>query len=478
MRRNLPYYVLYKIPSEYKNSKVCGSGNLYYSNNVTKKFDIKDIEFKKFNSDCVNYDKNFNEMLIFGYSININDNLEINLKKNSFYYSLFFFSLILKLIFLYIFFKSFLFFEKRIKYDYIIFLLIILSSIIIIYLKDPNLLTGLRYFRGGADGLFHEAMGYEIINNIYNLNFYEALRGGESTFYFMPGLRYFIGFNKIIFGETSYGYILIGGLLPIFIYNLLKKLTSIKVSFYLTISFLIFPIFENIGFGYFNYIGQITRNHAETFSITLIVIVLSLITLNKYEKKDDFFKLFFITFLLSLATFARPNFLPTTIILTLYLSLLSIKNKNFTNLLYILLGFSFSFLAFLHNIYFGQTYHLFTISNAHFVFSDLYTNLNISEFGSSKIFLQLTKWNPIEYIHRLLFLLVIIFYIVKYRQSLFIYSLFLCCVSQHGVLILTHPDSRYAYLAWLLTFILFVKLVYDNNLFGSIYSRFYDKKPL
>ena len=36
-----------------------------------------------------------------------------------------------------------------------------------------NLLTGLRYFRGGADGLFHEAMGYEIINNIYN---YQILR--------------------------------------------------------------------------------------------------------------------------------------------------------------------------------------------------------------------------------------------------------------------------------------------------------------
>ena len=99
----------------------------------------------------------------------------------------------------------------------------------------------------------------------------------------MPGLRYFIALNKIIFGETSYGYILIAGLLPIFIYNLLKELTSTKISFYLTLSFLVFPIFENIGFGYFNYIGQVTRNHAETFSITLIVIVLYLI-INKNDE--------------------------------------------------------------------------------------------------------------------------------------------------------------------------------------------------
>ena len=475
-RRNLPYYVLFKIPSEYKGSKACGKGNLFYSYNNKQKINIQNLKFKKFDGNCIIYNKNFKDFYLFGYSINKIDDLEINLEKNTFYQFSFYFSLLLKLIFIYIFFRSFLFFEKKNNYEYSIFILIIISSALIIYLKDINILTGLRYFRGGADGLFHEAKGYEIINNIYNFNFYEAFRGGEDTFYFMPGLRYFIALNKIIFGETSYGYILIAGLLPIFIYNLLKELTSTKISFYLTLSFLVFPIFENIGFGYFNYIGQVTRNHAETFSITLIVIVLYLIINKKDDKKDHFLKLFLIALLLSLSTFARPNFFPTIIILVLYLSIVSIKNKNFVNVLFILLGFSFSFLALFHNIYFGKTYHLFTISSSHFIFSELYTNLSISDFGTSKLFLQISKWNPIQYIHRLIFLLIIFFYIFRYRQNLYTYSLFLCCISQHAVLILTHPDSRYAYLAWLLTFILFIKLTYDHKLFGSIYSKLYVKK--
>ena len=36
--------------------------------------------------------------------------------------------------------------------------------------------------------------------------------------------------------------------------------------------FIFLPIFENMGFGYFNYIHQTTRNHAETLSIFLILL--------------------------------------------------------------------------------------------------------------------------------------------------------------------------------------------------------------
>ena len=64
--------------------------------------------------------------------------------------------------------------------EYIIFFLSLISSLLFIILKDVNLLTGLRYFRGGADGLFHEFQAYEIVRNLFNSKFIEAAKGGEN----------------------------------------------------------------------------------------------------------------------------------------------------------------------------------------------------------------------------------------------------------------------------------------------------------
>ena len=75
-------------------------------------------------------------------------------------------------------------------------------------MRDPNLLFGLRFYRGGADGLLHYSYGRDIVENLNNYNFFEAFKGGEEIFYFMPGLRYFSSLNNIIFGDTAYGYLI------------------------------------------------------------------------------------------------------------------------------------------------------------------------------------------------------------------------------------------------------------------------------
>ena len=49
----------------------------------------------------------------------------------------------------------------------------------------------------------------------------------------------------------------------------------------------------------------------------------------------------------------------------------------------------------------------------------------------------------------------------EYKVSLIIYGLFISMILQHGVLLISHPSSRYAYLAWLLTFMLFTYLVFN-----------------
>ena len=336
-----------------------------------------------------------------------------------------------------------------------------LTTIIFILLKDNNLITGLRYFRGGADGLFHEHQAYEIIKNIYFSNIYEALRGGENTFYFMPGLRYALAINKIIFGETSYGYLIIGFLFPLFIYKLFKNLVNEKVAFYLLISFLIFPIFENMGFGHFNYIHQIMRNHAETFSIFLIILCLCNLTSLHFEKKVNITNAFFYCLLLSIATFCRPNYLPTTTIIFLFF-LIKFYKVNIYLLFSGIIGYSFVFSSLIHNLYYGNNFAIFTESSVHFVFNDIFQSLNL-KYEDNILLKQIYKWNPVYFVHRLLILLFVIYFFFKFKKNLISTLLITCTLSQHFVLLLTHPDSRYAYLAWLLTFITFVYYFFNYN---------------
>ena len=402
-------------------------------------------------------DKKSKYLYLVGFSINENDYIKINLYKNFLNEFIDVLINVAKFLFIFSFYKYFFLFNKIDKKEYVIFFSAIISTLIFILLKDLNLITGLRYFRGGADGLFHESSGYKIVKDLYNFNFTKALRGGEDIFYFMPGLRYFIAFNKIIFGETNYGYVLISAFLPIFIFKFFKNIFSSNISFYLALSFMFFPIFENMGFGHFNYVGQVARNHAETLSIFLIVYSLYKITELNLEPKNSHFLIFYVALLLAFSAFCRPNFLPTTTIIFLYLSM-KLFYRNKLLIISAIIGYSFIFSSLLHNIYFGNEFVLFTKSSVHFIFNNSYELVNAINFNHKYIIDQFFKWNPLYNIHRIVILIFIFYGILKYKNNSMINMLFICMIFQHIVLILTHPDSRYAYLAWLLTFIVFVYL--------------------
>ncbi len=463
LRRSLPYYVLFKLPSFYNNSKICAEGNIYFSYTSNDNLDIQKIDFKKLKDDCIKLKKDFKTFFILGYSIDNDDQLKIKLEKKYDEYLVLFILLLLKILFFILFYKIYFTWRMNSRVDYIVFFLSIISTLLLFYLKDPNLLTGLRYFRGGADGLFHEYQGYKILENLKNNNFYLTLRGGADLFYFMPGLRYFIAVFKLIFGANSYGYMIIGAMLPFFLYRLLKNLISERISFYLIISFLIFPIFENIGFGHFNYIHQIVRNHAETLSIFLIIFVLSEITKNSFVENVNYEKIFLYCLILSLSTFCRPNFLPTTSLIFIYLFIMCFR-KNYILSFYAIFGYSFVFLSLIHNIYFGEKIILFTQSNVHFVFNDTFQILNFKNIETNIFIDQFLKWNPLYNIHRLVMLFFIFFWFIYFEKNSIRILLILILISQHFVLLLTHPDSRYAYLAWLITFITFFYYLFNYYL--------------
>ena len=469
-RRILPYYVLYEIPDIAKGSFICSKGNLFFYFSKNEFNFIKDdaISFKRNPNDkCFQYDSKYKKLYLIGYSINEKDNLSILLKKNillkiidSIKY--FFISLILLF--------AFSFSKKITKTNFFVYFVSFFSTIILALIRDSDLIFGLRYFRGGADGILHYSRGLDITQNLIKGEYLLSLRGGGDIFYFMPGLRYFSSLSNIFFGDTNFGYILLATFLPYAVFKLFKIYTNTKIAFILFISFIFFPIFENMGFGYFNYIWQIARNHAETLSITLIMIGLTFIVKIEKNKKKDIIKILFSIILFSFSVLARPNFFPTTTIFTLYVILILYLNKNYNYIFLVSIFYCISFLCLMHNIYFGNTFVLFTSANPHFAFTERFHELNLVD-GTNIIMRQLIKWNPLYNIHRLIILIIILYSIINYKHNFFTYALFLSVISQHLVLLITHPGSRYAYLAWFLTFILFVKVEYSNKILQQLFIK-------
>ena len=84
LRRSLPFYILYKIPANFKNSKICGSGNIYYyfSNNNSES--LTNLQFyKKSDNECITLDREFVNIYLLGFSIGSDDKLELKLYKNN-----------------------------------------------------------------------------------------------------------------------------------------------------------------------------------------------------------------------------------------------------------------------------------------------------------------------------------------------------------------------------------------------------------
>ena len=127
-----------------------------------------------------------------------------------------------------------------------------------------------------------------------------------------------------------------------------------------------------MGFGYFNYVWQFARHHAETLAILFIVYSLYLLISLENDVKCQK-PIYLIGILLSLSVFLRPNFFPTSLIL-LFCSIFFLLNKrDYLNTINVLLGYSLIFLSYIHNIYFGNSMFFFTNSSVNFKL-DLHSN--------------------------------------------------------------------------------------------------------
>ena len=80
------------------------------------------------------------------------------------------------------------------------------------------------------------------------------------------------------------------------------------------------------------------------------------------------------------------------------------------------------------------------------------------------------RWIKPDQIHYIITFIIIIFSLLK-KNNLLIKTICLLALSQHAVLLVFEPESRYAYLAWILTIIVFISFIISSTNFFKIYLK-------
>ncbi len=483
LRENLPFFVMYEVPKDLIGSSICWRGNLFwekekgqYLRKLNDKYScvkISELDVGKF---FFGVSMGPNESIkrlkkIYGSAIT-NQNSEILGKENTLVLKLekskkiIFKETLEKLVKI----LTILFIIKQFfKFEYKPYFISFISTIVflsIIYYANKDLFNGFDIFSGGNDGLVYMSYANVIFNNLLNFNFVEAFRGVESVFYFPSSLRFFWTINKILFGETFFGYLMIAYLYPIVLFFIFKYLFGTKWSVFLTFTVVLTRLFEGYALSVINLVQHINQGDAEPLSIFFLFasLLIYLKIINGSIKFDSKFYNFLFGYSLFLSVSLRPNYLPTVLIFILALIFYNFHyHKNIKSLLFIGLGFLSFLLIPLHNYYYGGSFVLLSsgahhnmlapISLYYSAFVDL-IHLNWSGSNSISVIInQFNRWIQPQKIHYIITFLIVLILLIK-KNNFIVKTICLLALSQHFVLLIFMPDNRYAYLAWILTIIL------------------------
>lgn len=349
-RDKMPYFTIYKFPKFYNGSRICFKGYLILDNSLNHYNDARCI--KIFNN---------NEYLFFNF-----DYLDVKLKKNFKILILENLFLLLKIIVFFLIFKKSSFNQKDFFNKFFIIALSILSFVYFFYRKE-DFVFGYHALNGGMDGLLYESFSKDIFINFINANFVEALRGNEDVFYFMPGMRYFLFIEKLLFANNFYLIYLLMIFLPLNLYFFLKIFFNTNLSLLFTFLFIIFNV-PHLGFGSSIYYKSFLTLYPE--ALTLFFIIQGLIQIHN---KNYFSGSLFLVF----SIFLRPNFLPFILIISLTQILILFHRKHYINLTKYLIGISLFLLIPLHNLAFHKDKFYFLTSSTNITSNKV---LKLSDF--------------------------------------------------------------------------------------------------
>ena len=431
---NINYHNLFKLDTpyfvEYQNlehlDSICFKGLGYIDTIDSGSFGL----FHKDNK-CLNKSiKNFTGFNLPDYNLQVSSSEKLNFK---------YFDEIILIIFL-----TFLIFNLSInkigRKELKIFIPVLFSTFIIFYISRFdnwfNIFNLFNfYFFGfeGGDGSFYINAAYILYESLANVNILEFFRGGEDTFYFTPGLRYFLLINQLISGDFYYLYFFILFFLPKIINKYLVKQFGEKVGYILTLSFLLLPFLHHLGFSYYQFIRHAYRLFPESFGYMFFI---SGLTIFLHSFKENYLKM---NLLFAISVFFRPNLVLSIaliiIIKTIYEKINIFNFKYFIPLIFISLIYLFPLL---HNIYFGNSFTLFT------------------EYGSNMMNLDFIKNNDLEFYINKYKLINLTFILLIFIPGLNIY-LKIILITQFFTIFWFETLGRYYWIYWLVS----LNLLYD-----------------
>src|SRR5262249_23534522 len=324
------------------------------------------------------------------------------------------------------------------------------STLVTTTMLWPEYLVGFYTLEGGNDGLTHESLGFDIAQALHDGHWAAALRGGESVFYYMPGLRYLHALEQFLFGETNFGFVLCTTFFPVFLYYLLRRVLSGRWSVALTCIFLFTPIFERFGFAHFVYLREMIKGFPEPIGYTAFLggmtLLAQYVPTNIPGERPGPMPSGWIGFALALGVALRPNLaLPAVLILTMTAYGLFIQ-KRWGEATAIALGFAPVLLIPLHNWYFGHAFVPLTSSaftpdnltappSLYWTAIEEMSRLDFSAKALDQVLNQLSRWNEITDFYRVIALLMVIWVFFRTSTAPWLRSLALVALSMQPILL-------------------------------------------
>ena len=342
----------------------------------------------------------------------------------------------------------------------------------------PGFLTGFMTQHGGNDGLRHESFGFDISQAIARGDITAAFRGSENIFYFMPGLRYLKGLEDLLFGDTNFGLLLCTIFIPVFLYYLLRRMLPLRWTVCLIVIFMFTPIFERMGFAQFLYVREMAKGFPEPVGYGAFLAALALVAwsvpVRNATPPFSPMPAVLIGLALALSVAMRPNLALAAALLLVMVGAWLLLERRWKEFVALGLGFAPILLIAAHNWYFGGKF--VPLTSAAFISATFITPPSVYlaalgellrlDFGGESLALvrrHLNNWNHLTDFYRLFALFAVPWVLVR-RYPLALKGLAVIALSMQAVLLFYLPTGRYAYLAWLLVFIIAAVVVQQELL--------------
>lgn len=232
---------------------------------------------------------------------------------------------------------------------------------LVISVVDPALFGGYAPFEdGGADGITHEGKGRVIAEALVSGDWAKALRGEAGVFYFMPGLRYIRALEKLVFGDTFMGYLIVLLAFPILVYRLFRRFLPLRWALVLVGLFGATLGGRYWGMAFYEYVKWTSYGYPEVMGYSLFLLGV-LAVAGRVERGEAYgWWAYWGGLSLAVAVAVRPNLAPGAGALLFGVGITLLLHKRVRHILALAVGFAPILLVPLHNWVFGKKLVLLT----------------------------------------------------------------------------------------------------------------------